>query len=124
MVSVGQDECVHLMEPWPHLPAKPDPHAPLLPEWWGPPEQVLGVIVPVDRVLVRREQLFVGLRSLVAYRTGLILEVAAAVRRGAFDEEHWQNAKASIRHSVGGGPSGRGRIPRRRRAGRRSPGLD
>ena len=98
------------MGSWRHLPGEPDPEAPLLPEWWGPPWHVLGVDVPVAQVLVRRDQFFVGLRSLLAYRTGLVLEVAAAVRRAAFDTGDWKIAKASLHQSVGRGgrPGSRG----------------
>jgi hypothetical protein len=46
------------------------------PEWIAPPENVVGVTVPVDRVLANTGDLALALRSMTAYPTGVTFEIA------------------------------------------------
>lgn len=66
---------------------RPDPQ---LPAWAGPPEDVLGCVVPLSEVVVRTEHVFIGLRSLTAYPTGLTIDLQLAGRRQGRPPEEWR----------------------------------
>jgi hypothetical protein len=57
----------------PPPPEPPEEHR--QPAWIGPPENELGVAVPVRRVLFRTGDLAIGLVGLVAYSNGIELQV-------------------------------------------------
>jgi hypothetical protein len=50
------------------------------PAWFGPPEDELGVSVPLAVVLSRSDKAVVALRHVTAYSTGVTLELVAAGR--------------------------------------------
>jgi hypothetical protein len=58
----------------PHRPDDEEP-PPGMPEWFGPPPDVLGGVVPLNAVLARTEHLFAGLATVTAYPTRLLLSV-------------------------------------------------
>ena len=68
-------------EPPPPPPEPPEEHR--QPAWIGPPENELGVAVPVRSVLFRSDQLAVALIGVVAYSTGIELEVVIRRRQTA-----------------------------------------
>jgi hypothetical protein len=49
---------------------------------WMPPDDVLAVIVPVGRFLIRAERMIVALSHLSAYPNGCMLDVRASARGG------------------------------------------
>jgi hypothetical protein len=61
--------------PPPEEPAEPVAHP-----WLGPPNNVLGVTIPIDAVLARSQKAIVTLGSLVAYPEGFTLEYLILVR--------------------------------------------
>jgi hypothetical protein len=64
-------------------PPEPEPeHA--QPEWLGPPDNELGVAVPMRVVLARTREVAVAVADVVAYSTGI--ELGLAVRLRALDE--------------------------------------
>jgi hypothetical protein len=59
----------------------PDPLSqPQRPTWFGPPDQELGVTVPVDRIVARSESGVVALSNAVVYSTGIVFDFAARAR--------------------------------------------
>lgn len=60
-------------EPPPPPPEPPERHH--RPVWLGPPENELGIAVPVRELLVRTDDLAIALLGVVAYSSGLELEV-------------------------------------------------
>jgi hypothetical protein len=79
----------------PHRPDDEEP-PPALPEWFGPPPDVLGGVVPLNAVLARTEHLFAGLSTVTAYPTGLLLSVVLAGRRGELPRERWDAVEAAF----------------------------
>jgi hypothetical protein len=79
-------------------PRRPDDETPppAMPEWFGPPPDVLGAIVPQGAVLARTEHLFAGLAAVTAYPTGLLLSLRLAARRLALPRERWEAMEASF----------------------------
>ena len=78
----------------PHRPDDEQP--PALPEWFGPPPDVLGAILPQGAVLARTEHVFAGLTALTAYPTGLLLSLVLAGRRGTLPRERWDEMEAAF----------------------------
>ena len=70
-------------EPPPPPPEPPEEQR--QPAWIGPPENELGVGVPVRRVLFRGDELAIALIGIVAFSTGLELQVVVR-RRHVSDE--------------------------------------
>jgi hypothetical protein len=71
-------------------PEPPEPPQPtqILPPWLGPPDNVLGVSVPLEPVLlVRTDVIAVSLGGFVAYTAGFTFDLA--VRRRAHDDVDW-----------------------------------
>jgi hypothetical protein len=64
---------VSFFEPSPPAPARQGAHR--LPAWAGPPENELGVAVPLRLVLARTEELTLALLDVVAYSTGFGLQL-------------------------------------------------
>ena len=79
----------------PHRPDEEDPPPPM-PEWFGPPDAVLGGVVPQNLVLARTEHLFVGLTALTAYPTGLLVPLVLAARRQELPRERWEAVEAAF----------------------------
>ena len=98
------------------LPQAPEPseddeieHA--MPEWFGPPQQVMGAIVPLAQVVLRTEHVFIGLRSLTAHRSGLSIDVALAVRRAGMTRGRWREVEDAAwghHHRPGASAAGAG----------------
>jgi hypothetical protein len=76
---------VSFFEPPPPPPKPPEEHR--QPAWIGPPENELGVAVPVRRVLFRSEEIAVALLGVVAYSNGIELQVVIRRRRQAEDPD-------------------------------------
>jgi hypothetical protein len=55
------------------------------PEWVGPPDNVLGVVVPLDVLLARTPDLVLSVRSVEAYPTGVLFHVPLLVRETVRD---------------------------------------
>lgn len=93
----------------PELPEDEEPEQ-TMPEWFGPPEQVMGAIVPLAQVVVRTEHVFIGLRSLTAYANGLSIDVALAVRRAEMSRERWREVQDATwgGHQLPGAPAAAG----------------
>lgn len=58
--------------------------------WQGPPADVLGHVVPVQRVVARTRHAVIALQHLVAFPEGCTLELQLAVRRGSLDDSTWR----------------------------------
>jgi hypothetical protein len=65
---------VSFFEPPPPPPEPPEEHR--QPAWIGPPENELGVAVPLRRVLFRSDDLAIALLGVVAFSNGIELQVA------------------------------------------------
>ena len=82
------------------LPQMPEPdeeeseHA--MPAWFGPPQQVMGAIVALAQVVVRTEHVFIGLRSITVYPSGLSIDVALSVRRGDMARSRWEQLQDAV----------------------------
>lgn len=72
-------------EPPPPPPEPPEEHR--QPAWIGPPENELGVSVPLRRVLFRNDELAVALLGVVAYSNGIELQVVIRRRQQAEDPD-------------------------------------
>jgi hypothetical protein len=98
----------------PHRPEDDDEPPPTMPEWFGPPDDVLGGVVPLGEVVARTEQLFVGLPAVTAFPTGLLLRLVLAVRRGGLPRERWGELEAMFwsdpPHRPGRRPPGDGAL--------------
>jgi hypothetical protein len=56
--------------------AQPDRHRPRrYPPWFSPPENELGVVVPVDLALARTDELALALLDVTAYSNGFVLRL-------------------------------------------------
>jgi hypothetical protein len=56
----------------------------------------MGGVVPVDEAVVRTEHVFVGLRSVTAYSTGISLGLVLAVRRRGLGKARWDSLQDSF----------------------------
>lgn len=95
------------LPPAPELPEEEE-YEDVMPEWFGPPQQVMGAIVPLAQVVVRTENVFIGLRSITAYPSGLSIDVALSVRRGEMSRQRWQELQDQVwgNYRPGVGPGG------------------
>jgi hypothetical protein len=106
---VGEDGGVSFFDDLPrggYLPEDDEPEEPQ-PAWAGPPDGVLGGVVPLGQVVLRTGTVFVGLPSATAYTTGLSLGLQLGVRRGELSRARWQELQGSFweeRHQQGGPP--------------------
>jgi hypothetical protein len=73
-------------EPPPPPPAPPE-HG--VPEWLGPPDNVLGVVVPLPRMLARTADVALALRGVTAYPTGAEFGVLLLLRDPVADPFDW-----------------------------------
>jgi hypothetical protein len=65
------------------VPGEPDPERPEVftrPEWMGPPENELGVAVPLGLILGRSENGAIGLSHALVHSTGVSFELQAVAR--------------------------------------------
>jgi hypothetical protein len=83
----------------PPPPEPPEEHR--QPAWIGPPENELGVAVPVRRVLFRDDDLAIALLGVVAYSNGVELQVVMR-RRELADEPDPMHVHMRRRHVRGG----------------------
>jgi hypothetical protein len=67
----------------------------LQPAWFGPPQDELGVCLPVSRVLGRSDRAVIALKSITVHSTGMLLELVAVARglrqaeaNGLFHQQH------------------------------------
>jgi len=60
-----------------------------MPEWFGPPRDVLGGVVPLNEVVVRGEHVFIGLQSVIAFPTGLLIALWLGGRRLSLPKDRW-----------------------------------
>jgi len=70
--------------------------------WQGPPADILGYPVPIQRFVIRTNQAVVVLQHVVAFPEGCSLSVHLAVRRGSLDEPVW---KGLVESHFGGDPA-------------------
>jgi hypothetical protein len=74
------------------LPPSPPPRPPVQrrqPEWFGPPGNVLGVVVPLDVTLVRAADVALAVRSASVYPTGLDFDVCLLLREQEGSPMDW-----------------------------------
>jgi hypothetical protein len=90
---------VSFFEPPPPPPEPPEEHR--QPAWIGPPENELGVAVPVRRVLFRSDELAIALLGLVAFSNGIELQVVMR-RRQLLTEPDLIHVHMHRRHARGG----------------------
>jgi hypothetical protein len=86
-------------EPPPPPPEPPEEHR--QPAWIGPPENELGIAVPLRRILFRSDDLAVALLGVVAFSNGLELQVAMR-RREVPAEPDPMHFHMRSRHARGG----------------------
>lgn len=70
-------------EPPPPPPEPPREHR--QPEWFGPPENVFGVVVPQDLTLARTDDVALVLRSITAYPAGAQFDIPLLLRKQVSD---------------------------------------
>lgn len=86
-------------EPPPPPPEPPERHR--QPAWVGPPENELGVAVPVRELLARTDDLAIALLGVVAYSNGLQLQVELR-RRTEPEDVDVMHLHMRRRHARGG----------------------
>src|SRR4051794_28647934 len=88
---------MHFFEdrPRPDRPEDDEP-PPAMPEWFGPPADVLGGVAPLGEAVARTEHVFVGLSAVTAYPNGLLLRLVLAARRGELPRERWAALEAAF----------------------------
>jgi hypothetical protein len=62
--------------------------------WQGPPVDVLGCPVPIQRFVARTDRVVVALQQVTAFPEGCSLALHLAVRRGSLDEAAWEGLLA------------------------------
>ena len=67
----------------PPIPEAPKP--PVVPAWFGPPERVLGGIVPQNLLMAKNDKAAVAITRLVAYPLGFSIELTMVSRSPIFD---------------------------------------
>ena len=70
-------------EPPPPPPEPPREHR--QPEWFGPPENVVGVVVPLEVTLARTDELALVLRGATVYPTGVQFDLPLLLREQVSD---------------------------------------
>jgi hypothetical protein len=63
--------------------------------WQGPPTEVLGQAMPIQRFVARTDHAVVALHYVVAFPEGCVLTLRLAVRRGSLDDSAWQGVLGS-----------------------------
>lgn len=86
-------------EPPPPPPEPPEEHR--QPAWIGPPENELGVAVPVRRVLFRSDDLAIAVLGVVAFSNGVEFQVVMR-RRELAEEPNLMHVHMHRRHARGG----------------------
>jgi hypothetical protein len=74
-------------EPPPPAPESPAWHE--QPEWLGPPENVVGVSVPLDLTLARTDKLALAVPAATAYPNGIVFDVVLLLREQVRDPFEW-----------------------------------
>jgi hypothetical protein len=59
------------------LPERPKPEEPALPPWYGPPDDEIGVVIPLERTIATTDRARVSFRAIAAYRQGFTVTVGA-----------------------------------------------
>jgi hypothetical protein len=78
-------------------PSPPEPERFRPPEWFGPPDNVLGVAVPLRLQLARTERAVVAITGCDAYPHGAVIDVSLRLRPGSLSPDE----RRSVMH---GGP--------------------
>jgi hypothetical protein len=92
---------VSFFEPPPPPPEPPEEHR--QPAWIGPPENELGVAVPVRRVLFRNDDLAIALLGIVAFSNGIELQVVMRRRELAEEPDHLMHVHMDRHRRARGG---------------------
>jgi hypothetical protein len=78
-------------------PDRPDDEPPpAMPEWFGPPADVMGGVVPLGQTVARTEHVFLGLPAVTGYPAGLLLRLVLAARRGDRPRERWEELETAF----------------------------
>jgi hypothetical protein len=73
----------------PPPPPLPLPGERRQPEWFGPPDNVLGVVLPLERTLAATGDVALALRGVTVYPTGAEFDVVLLLRDGVGDPFGW-----------------------------------
>ncbi|MDH2429371.1 hypothetical protein [Sphaerisporangium sp. TRM90804] len=81
---------------------------PGLPAWYAPPGEVMGAVVVSGLVLGRSPRVVVAVPTIVAFRTGCLMNVEIVMRRHTLSAEDFQALQMSVYpHMVAGVSAGR-----------------
>jgi hypothetical protein len=72
--------------------------------WQRPPADVLGQVVPVQRIVARSEHAVIALQHMAAFPDGCTLWLHVVLRRHSLDGSIWENVVAS-HFGAGPGPT-------------------
>lgn len=79
---------VFFHEPEPEPPRLPGPE---FPAWAGPPPDYRGAVVATELLLARTDNVAIVLSHALVYRTGCLLTVEVATRKGSLDLDDWRD---------------------------------
>jgi hypothetical protein len=79
----------------PPVPVDPDEPEHIPEPWWGPPDDTLGMILPIGRLCVRTAHVVMVLTHATVHPTGCLLHVEGAMRRADLPEERWSALRES-----------------------------
>ncbi|KAB2352521.1 hypothetical protein [Actinomadura rudentiformis] len=71
-----------------------------LPAWAGPDDNEVGGVVPIERVIARNSNVAVIIPGARAYRTGCMLNVEIACKRGDMSADDWWQLHTSVTFSM------------------------
>src|SRR3954452_7969238 len=81
------------------------------PVWAGPPERVLGQVVPLSTFVARSDQAVVALTHATAYPSGCVLALEISGRRGEMDPQEWWGMGQNVFHRALGSGYASGELP-------------
>jgi hypothetical protein len=81
------------------------------PAWFGPPQRVLGRVVPLSTFVARSDQAVVALTHATVYPTGCALALEIAGRRGKMDLQEWWGFRENVFSRAHGGSHTPGELP-------------
>jgi hypothetical protein len=80
----------------PRRDTEPEPEM-VPPPWAGPPDDMLGGVVPIEKMLFQSDAIAIALASAVAFSEGVKLYVQIAARRTTeMDEESWWRRRDTV----------------------------
>ncbi|MQY07122.1 hypothetical protein [Actinomadura macrotermitis] len=68
----------------------------VMPPWVGPGEDVLGVTVPIGRILARTGNVVIALPHATVYPTGVLFDVRLAARREGLGDDAWDDLETTF----------------------------